>query len=569
MITSKEPKRVVFGRNNNETALTADITDERRQALAFNVLYHMIDQGASIKVDGKDLPLEKDRLWLAGNEVEKEGDKHATVRCYEKPGLDPELFGANKQGYDEPNGEFSLNNLCNDGAYVKGVVPNTGNYEKANEMMHFMLYGIADNVSIFYPDEDGKMHLIVNNGRPSSIGIQGVNDEFITERYIKDWTTSEMPKITDTLVCNKKYELVPDQTMKAHSGGHDTHFVHDNGHGISNPSRETYRIRALRDFSDVKAGDLGGYVESEKNLSHDGDCWVYDDAAVCCDAVVKDNAKVKGTSIVKASAIVSDNAVVYGDARIKDYARVCDNAKVGTLPDNEISRHQRNTVIIEGYGTVSGSAEVVGEVVISENARVSDNAKMVGTFITNIPDSDPLGFHYYTAAVSGNAVIDGNAQVANAYVSSQAHIYENAVVTGSQKAGGHAEISGNAQIFGNAKVTHNISMNGNAKISGNAEISQKVTIGRDADIRETGDYYSMKGLGKNSYAVRNSDNGITIVHKGKSYGSVDDLKAAVGPVSGKGVIAIDGLERHFEGQMAKDLEEGLASLEMPDTGMKL
>lgn len=206
---------------------------------------------------------------------------------------------------------------------------------------------------------------------------------------------------------------------------------------------------------------------------------------------------------------------------------------------------------------------------ISENARVSDNAKVVGTFITNIPDSDSLGFHYYTAAVSGNAVIDGNAQVANAYVSSHAHIYENAVVTGSQKVGGRAEITGNAQIFGNAKVTHNISMNGNAKISGNAEISQKMTIGRDADIRETGDYYSMKGLGKNSYAVRNSDNGITIVHKGKSYGSVDDLKAAVGPVSGKGAAAIDGLEKFFEDQTVKGLEEGLASLEMPDTGMKL
>ena len=32
-----------------------------------------------------------------------------------------------------------------------------------------------------------------------------------------------------------------------------------------------YRIRALRDIPeiDVKAGDLGGYVESENNLSHD------------------------------------------------------------------------------------------------------------------------------------------------------------------------------------------------------------------------------------------------------------------------------------------------------------
>lgn len=41
-----------------------------------------------------------------------------------------------------------------------------------------------------------------------------------------------------------------------------------------------YRIIALRDFGNVKAGDLGGYVEGEHNLSHDGNCWIYDDAII-------------------------------------------------------------------------------------------------------------------------------------------------------------------------------------------------------------------------------------------------------------------------------------------------
>lgn len=30
------------------------------------------------------------------------------------------------------------------------------------------------------------------------------------------------------------------------------------------------RIRALRDFLDVKAGDIGGFIESEINLYHYG-----------------------------------------------------------------------------------------------------------------------------------------------------------------------------------------------------------------------------------------------------------------------------------------------------------
>lgn len=36
-----------------------------------------------------------------------------------------------------------------------------------------------------------------------------------------------------------------------------------------------FRIRALRDFGDVKKGDLGGYIAGEENLSHYEDCWVY------------------------------------------------------------------------------------------------------------------------------------------------------------------------------------------------------------------------------------------------------------------------------------------------------
>lgn len=32
-----------------------------------------------------------------------------------------------------------------------------------------------------------------------------------------------------------------------------------------------YRVQALRDFADVRVGDLGGYVEEEANLSHEGE----------------------------------------------------------------------------------------------------------------------------------------------------------------------------------------------------------------------------------------------------------------------------------------------------------
>ena len=51
-----------------------------------------------------------------------------------------------------------------------------------------------------------------------------------------------------------------------------------------------HRIKALKDFGNVKKGELGGYVESEHNLSQEGNCWVCGNAKVCGDAEVCGNA---------------------------------------------------------------------------------------------------------------------------------------------------------------------------------------------------------------------------------------------------------------------------------------
>ena len=49
--------------------------------------------------------------------------------------------------------------------------------------------------------------------------------------------------------------------------------------------RILHRIKALKSFSDVEEGDLGGYVEKE-NLSQIGNAWVYGDARVSGNAQV-------------------------------------------------------------------------------------------------------------------------------------------------------------------------------------------------------------------------------------------------------------------------------------------
>ncbi len=45
-----------------------------------------------------------------------------------------------------------------------------------------------------------------------------------------------------------------------------------------------FRIKALIEFGNVKAGDFGGYIEKEDNLEHSGNAWVYGNARVYGDA---------------------------------------------------------------------------------------------------------------------------------------------------------------------------------------------------------------------------------------------------------------------------------------------
>ena len=66
------------------------------------------------------------------------------------------------------------------------------------------------------------------------------------------------------------------------------------GETINVFGKTLHRIRATRDFSNVHAGDLGGFIEDERNLSHDENAWVGGNARVSGNAWVGGNALVKG-----------------------------------------------------------------------------------------------------------------------------------------------------------------------------------------------------------------------------------------------------------------------------------
>ena len=60
--------------------------------------------------------------------------------------------------------------------------------------------------------------------------------------------------------------------------------------------KKLFKIKALISFGSVEAGELGGYIEKEDNLAHDGNAWVYGDAEVCGNARVYGDAEVCGNA---------------------------------------------------------------------------------------------------------------------------------------------------------------------------------------------------------------------------------------------------------------------------------
>jgi len=76
------------------------------------------------------------------------------------------------------------------------------------------------------------------------------------------------------------------------------------------------QIFACKSFSKVNAGELGGYIENEKNLSQEGTCWIHDRSKVYGNARVIENAQVKNDSKVLGTAIIRGNSLITNRSKV-------------------------------------------------------------------------------------------------------------------------------------------------------------------------------------------------------------------------------------------------------------
>ena len=129
---------------------------------------------------------------------------------------------------------------------------------------------------------------------------------------------------------NKKYELT-DITMKF-------------------KGRTLYRIRALKDFRDVEAGDLGGWIQSENNLSQRGDCWIYNEAKCM------DNAKIYDNSTMHNNSVMCDFSEMHDYSKICDYSKIYDRSRMydhSEMHDYSIMHdhsEMHDNSVLYGYG---------------------------------------------------------------------------------------------------------------------------------------------------------------------------------------------------------------------------
>ena len=124
---------------------------------------------------------------------------------------------------------------------------------------------------------------------------------------------------------NKKYEILMDKENTIEWKGHTL-----------------YRIRALRDFGDIRKGDIGGFVENENNLSHKGNCWIYDDAKAMDDSIMYDNSRICDKSELH------DDSEMYNYTRMYDYSELHNNSIMNDNSEmHDISKMYGNSIMYD------------------------------------------------------------------------------------------------------------------------------------------------------------------------------------------------------------------------------
>ena len=156
------------------------------------------------------------------------------------------------------------------------------------------------------------------------------------------------------------------------------------------------RIMAIVDLphAGVRAGDFGGYLEAERNLSHTGQSWVGDRARVLGHARVEDDALVLNLARVAGNAHIFEGAEVTHQARVDGFAAVRGTAQL------------RDWAGLSGGALLEGSAQMYGQAKASDSAVIGGEAEVYGDAVVAMRGQVTGDVH-----LLGNAIVVGSTTI--------------------------------------------------------------------------------------------------------------------------------------------------------------
>ena len=232
------------------------------------------------------------------------------------------------------------------------------------------------------------------------------------------------------------------------------------------------QIIALRDFADVTAGTLGGWVDDENALSHDGNCWIYDE-----------------NSLVYAGAKIEENARLIDSCEVSHQAIICGNARVLASRIGQGARLSGNVTVdnarVHGHCHLFGDAHIgEGCQIVGAKGLTADNERLL-----QIYDRVQLR----DCRVVHQAQIYGDARLNHAFVEHRAEIYDSARLEGNEE--NNIWVCDCARVYGHARIIaghgeddiptlrYSSQVAENAVIEGNCVLKHHVLVGGNARLR--------------------------------------------------------------------------------------
>ena len=277
-------------------------------------------------------------------------------------------------------------------------------------------------------------------------------------------------------------------------------------------NNKVYRIKALKNFSDVMKGDIGGFVENENNLSQEGSCWIYGNSEVFGNSIIKDDAKIFGSLI--SNSIIENNSCIYNsnihDSEISDSNIRCSkvigsyiseyaNIMYSNIDGNNFVDIKGNVYIyksdIYGKCKIYDKVKIINSKIydsvkimdcenasVTLNSEISENAKIHGNvFVTeNV-------FVYNDVDIFGNAIVIGSKIFDSSKIYDSAYV-KNSHIYGDSKIYGYSRMikvitSDDCEIYQNANLT-GVNVSGGARIYGYIDLDGKYNIGKYASISD-------------------------------------------------------------------------------------